>query len=858
MSLASKDGFRTYLAQQQKLADNTINSYCSGLNHLSSHCGQDLFALTDVQQLNALLARYIQGGADEEHGKYGNWAASNALRHWRDYVVSLEAGYESVLAHFASVPELAKQLNEHGQTALFCALAEDLHQCSADWWIVGNGEIRAGRTEHPMIWASAVVLEMKLAHQGLVYRLNTGEDVTWLPLSAEAASTLVERLGSDPRLSKLVNRAAYWPDDYEHMRGHLVITLTDGAIRNGYLAIPKTQQVFGEEYLGEEDKPASKLLTLHLPDGSAVQTQVLRNRKRLQKRFNSLFATEQLVENDRAIISLLDDGSYRLRFVRANEQLVLTPQDNTEVAMNQSEQTTSPLNQILFGPPGTGKTYHTINEALRILEPDFLLANSEPESRTKLKCRFDELVEEKRIRFVTFHQSFSYEDFVEGLRAEPDDSGHLRYKVENGVLKQLARDASHIEVAGRSTINVSDDARIWKVSIGGTGNSPLKDYCLRHGQARIGWSELGDMRKLDEHGRQYLDSLGSNDRNTAMAFAKEIAVGDVIVSINGQDAIGAIGVVTEPYFYAELPEVADNHYPHAIGVDWLYKDLALPARALNDGKIFTQKTVYELHRFKWPILLDAILKSGAKTEVGAEISSAAAHLPYVLIIDEINRGNISRIFGELITLIEPSKRAGADEELSVILPYSKEPFSVPNNVYLIGTMNTADRSLAGLDIALRRRFTFKEMPPKPVLLDGILVEGIDIGAMLRVMNQRIAVLLDRDHCLGHAYFMPLAAEGGNTLAKLAEIFEQNIIPLLQECFFEDWERIRWVLNDQNKGDGAFIVEDKELNVSQLFTNVPDKLRPIPRWRVNRKAFESIEAFRGIGRAEATADELGLA
>src|SRR5690606_30609437 len=122
-------------------------------------------------------------------------------------------------------------------------------------------------------------------------------------------------------------------------------------------------------------------------------------------------------------------------------------------------------------------------------------------------------------------------------------------------------------------------------------------------------------------------------------------------------------------------------------------------------------------------------------------ATMAEKLPYVLIIDEINSGNVSRIFGELITLIEPSKRAGAEEALEVLLPYSKKPFSVPDNVYLIGTMNSTDRSLAGLDIALRRRFTFREMPPRPELLDEVEVAGLNIGPLLRVMNQRIEVLL---------------------------------------------------------------------------------------------------------------------
>ncbi|MBO0505964.1 AAA family ATPase, partial [Aeromonas veronii] len=150
--------------------------------------------------------------------------------------------------------------------------------------------------------------------------------------------------------------------------------------------------------------------------------------------------------------------------------------------------------------------------------------------------------------------------------------------------------------------------------------------------------------------------------------------------------------------------------------------------------------------------------------------------PYVLIIDEINRGNISRIFGELITLLEPSKRLGAEEELKVVLPYSKKPFGVPNNLYLIGTMNTADRSLAGLDLALRRRFFFKEMPPRPELLDSLYVEGIKIGELLRTINRRITALLGRDYCLGHALFMPLQKDPN--LSHLGRIFQKQVLPLL--------------------------------------------------------------------------------
>lgn len=195
---------------------------------------------------------------------------------------------------------------------------------------------------------------------------------------------------------------------------------------------------------------------------------------------------------------------------------------------------------------------------------------------------------------------------------------------------------------------------------------------------------------------------------------------------------------------------------------------------------------------------------------------------YAIFIDEINRGNISKIFGELITLIEPSKRLGADDEIMVELPYSKEKFGVPSNLYVIGTMNTADRSIALMDTALRRRFEFVEMMPE--YSDLKEVADIDIGEMLKTINERIEYLYDRDHTIGHAYFIDVS-----DLKTLANVFKNKILPLLQEYFYDDWEKIRLVL-----GDSQFIKEKKSANA--LFKSGTDYINDKILYEIDKEAF----------------------
>lgn len=295
-----------------------------------------------------------------------------------------------------------------------------------------------------------------------------------------------------------------------------------------------------------------------------------------------------------------------------------------------------PLNQILFGPPGTGKTYNTVNMALDIVCPLAGGLKWETKSREEARRKYQEILPGGRIVFVTFHQSMSYEDFIEGIKPKTE-SGKITYEVKNGIFKELC------------------------------------------------------------------------------AKAKE--------------------------------DKSQN---------------------------------------------------------------------YVMIIDEINRGNVANIFGELISLIEDDKRLGASEELRAELPYSHDIFSVPKNVYIIGTMNTADRSVEALDSALRRRFTFKEMMPKAELVP----EENNVRSIFEIINQRIEVLKDREHQIGHSYFMGVEKEDD-----LKDVFYDKIIPLLQEYFYGDYEKIQLVLGEgfvKKESESVKFAGDKsgDFDVSEVYRIVP--------------------------------------
>ena len=441
--------------------------------------------------------------------------------------------------------------------------------------------------------------------------------------------------------------------------------------------------------------------------------------------------------------------------------------------------TTSSLNQILYGPPGTGKTYNTINKALEIVDPDFLAQYED--NRTKVKDRFDELKKSNRIGFVTFHQSFSYEDFVEGLKAE-SDGGQVSYSVESGVFKDLCERA---EAALSDIISVDAfEESIAKLQeISEEANDRIEMETIRGKKFEIEYAG-GTTFKVFPHSTESTDPK----------------------------YVASIANVRKLYLTGSKKGIYNVSYVEGLLL-YLKKHLNLEEYAENS----------ETHKNSTP-------------------------QQFVLIIDEINRGNISNIFGELITLIEPSKRAGGSESLSVKLPYSKEPLSVPSNLHIIGTMNTADKSLAQVDIALRRRFEFVEMMPKHELLDDVEVDGIKIAKLLKTINQRIELLYDREHTIGHSFFLPLKDEP--TIKRLAKIFELEILPLLEEYFFEDWERVGQVLGDHLKTDASLkFIEEKFTDTSIAKLMGPEwQQEGITPYKRNTKALNNPEAYMGVYEA----------
>jgi len=631
----------------------------------------------------------------------------------------------------------------------------------------------------------------------------------------------------------------------------VTVKLTEGAIKSGNTFFPV--KAFEGDFFPPSlirgknpDAPAAKA-RFTTDAGIEFQSDIYRssiNSGYLHNRAaaNDYYAARGAKGGDVLRYERTGDGSYHITLLPA--ETGTSSVDPQNPAMQSETTMMLPINKILFGPPGTGKTYRTVDEALRILDPIFFAAHSG--SRDALKKRFDQLAEAGRIRFVTFHQSFSYEDFVEGIRADADadegdeKAGGIRYRIEPGVFKQIceaARSRTVVESGAGSGIDVAG-RRIWKISLGDANTEGhIYDECMDKGVALLGFGAGADLSGVTSRA-DILDRLRAAGARvystdypvTALdLFVRRVKVGDLIVVSQGNLKFRAIGEVTGAYVHVDRDGV--DTYAQGRPVRWLRRyEPARPYTDLMDNR-FSQMTIYEPGTIK---------RERLAALLAPEQAESTDPEPRVLIIDEINRGNVSRIFGELITLIEPSKREGCDEALKVTLPYSKDDFSVPRNLHIIGTMNTADRSLAGLDVALRRRFEFTEMLPDIEALRKVVVADVPVGALLSKMNRRIELLLGRDYMLGHAYFMGL--KDTPTIEALAQIFRRQLLPLLQEYFFEDWQKIAWVFNDHRKHDDAlkFLKQDGA-GMVELFGDLE-----LPRdgrlWLVNAKAFANPNAY----------------
>lgn len=431
-------------------------------------------------------------------------------------------------------------------------------------------------------------------------------------------------------------------------------------------------------------------------------------------------------------------------------------------------------NVILQGAPGTGKTYRIPELVVRLCEPEFDANNA---TRKELMSVYDRLKEEKRVMFTTFHQSMDYEDWLEGLRPVLEND-QVTYKIEPGIFKRLCTEAES-PLSAKKDVNISDEAIVWKVSLSGTGDNPVRRDCMKNGYIRIGWDGYG------ENITEETDwSIHNGEGKTILnAFINTMKVGDIVMSCYSSRTIDAIGIVTGEYEWHDNFE----HYKRVRRVKWLVKDINEDIVKLNDDKTMTLGTVYRLNA----ITLDKVKSLLDKYEASKTLIDN--NKPYVIVIDEFNRGNVSKIFGELITLLEPDKRKGMRNAESVLLPYSKKEFYIPSNVFLVATMNTADRSLDTIDYAIRRRFAFITVKPQEIDDDNFNSElfrevsslfisnydeyaesGFDDTIKLLPAETLSEEYRPEDVWIGHSYFIM----DGEYALQDRLLFE--IIPLLEE------------------------------------------------------------------------------
>jgi ATP/GTP-binding site motif A (P-loop) len=463
-----------------------------------------------------------------------------------------------------------------------------------------------------------------------------------------------------------------------------------------------SEEPISNKYLDFDGKPTA------FWNGFSNISEVLKHQQSIfnaiEKELNRAQISGFLKHNKKELEKMAFDADFRKEVLDQLKTITITD----EPMKNADKTPAIPLNQILFGAPGTGKTYHTKEIAVEIINGK----KEEDRKREEINKEYEELIEAGQIVFTTFHQSLSYEDFIEGIKPETID-GNVTYEVKDGIFKSICKNAFSKEIT-------SDNF------------------------------EVVYQKLLDEIDNSVDNKLVLE----TLVHAKEFTIYK-----NSKNNIRFHSNTEKAYEAVIKKEVLKHYLKTGEALDWAPYTKSV-ANYIIEKYNYIQNEAIEPKK-------------------------------HVLIIDEINRGNVSAIFGELITLLEEDKRKGNPEHTEAVLPYSGDNFSVPNNVYIIGTMNTADRSVEALDTALRRRFSFVEMQPNPEVLSE--VENVDLSKLLETINKRIEVLIDKDHQIGHSYFI-----GIQDIEDLKRTFKDKIIPLLEEYFYGDFGKIGLVLG------GAFI------------------------------------------------------
>ncbi len=496
----------------------------------------------------------------------------------------------------------------------------------------------------------------------------------------------------------------------------------------------------------------------------------------------------------------------------------------------------NPLNQILYGPPGTGKTYKTVAKAVSLVR-NVSLSTIENQERKVIKEDYDLLVKKNQILFTTFHQSMSYEDFVEGIKPrliDDNDSNDIDYEISPGIFKIACARAAY--------------------------NAYLEHQNAIKSKTSYTYSQLYEA---------FIEMARNKINEDDFFICKTMNGKDVeIYLINKMDSIkarakGSSATHVAPLTKENLQKLYDKFESpdEIISLQEIRDTTEVSPRSSEFYAVFKALKEFEANNFEPEVILDEDINveieaselvkqfdSGVYTKAVIEKGSTAA--PIVLIVDEINRGNVSAIFGELITLIEEDKRTGMDNEIRLTLPYSKKKFSVPPNLFIVGTMNTADRSVEALDTALRRRFVFEEMMPIPELItekgkaEKGMIGELNLVNLLKTINERISVLIDRDHTIGHSYLLNVSS-----LKDLKRSFHNNIIPLLQEYFYGDYRKLEMVIGDK------FFVKEKKSKI--LFATKHDDfdtegeiydLKDVSKFSDN-EMIEAITSMKLIGSTE---------